>query len=484
MSRRKTLPRQLGLLFLASAALHANVTSAQVDAERFKPAVTHDGWVNAEGSTTRHPDDAFELGAFLNFSKHALVSVDGEGELNQTFVDNRVGIDLLGSLSLTDRFSIGLGLPAYVQSGDVDPSTGGLGDLRLVPKYEILSDRESIGLALAAELRAPTHTGDFSGGARNVQVIPKVIVDHRFRSGWRAGGNVGAAIRETSTFFNIVAGNELVYAAALGYRFGGLDGDTEVGFELNGALGLEQLDAEESPLEAFLFARHDLNPEWEIIGGPGVGLIEGYGVPTFRGFIGVRYRPTSHDQDHDGIADSVDECPRYAEDRDGIEDADGCPEEDPDSDRDGVADVDDECPEDKETINGHEDDDGCPDSGDPRVLFEDGKFKILDTIEFEHGSADVKPESSSLLDQIAQTMKANPDIERIRVEGHTDDTGPRDVNVRLSKQRAAAVRKHLVDRGVSPQRLSSEGYGPDRPLESGTSDDARARNRRVEFVVE
>jgi outer membrane protein OmpA-like peptidoglycan-associated protein len=118
------------------------------------------------------------------------------------------------------------------------------------------------------------------------------------------------------------------------------------------------------------------------------------------------------------------------------------------------------------------------------VVFEEGKFQIVDTIEFEKGSSKLKPESHSLLDQVALTMKANPQIEKIQVEGHTDDTGPREVNMRLSKERAKAVRGYLVDKGVSPQRLSSEGYGPDRPLVDGTNDDARARNRRVEFVVE
>jgi OOP family OmpA-OmpF porin len=89
-----------------------------------------------------------------------------------------------------------------------------------------------------------------------------------------------------------------------------------------------------------------------------------------------------------------------------------------------------------------------------------------------------------VLDQVALTMKANPQFKRVRVEGHTDDTGPRDVNVRLSKERAESVRQYLVKKGVRPNRLSSEGYGPDKPVVEGTSDDARAKNRRVEFIVE
>ncbi|HKY34880.1 MAG TPA: OmpA family protein [Polyangiaceae bacterium] len=465
--------------------LAAAIAEAQVDAERFKPAVTHDGWVTSEGSETRATDDPWEFGAFLNYAHNPLITADGNGELRDHIVGHRLGLDLLASVSLADPFAVGLGLPLYFQSGDADPSVAGLGDLRLVPKLRILRDRDDpFGLALAAELRAPTHTGDFSGGARNVSVVPKLIFDHRFFGGLRLGANAGVAIREGTSFANINAGSEFVYAAALGYRIGGIDGKTELGIELAGAVGLAQTDKEEVPLEALPFVRHDLNEEWEVMGGFGVGVLAGYGVPTFRVFVGVRYQPTSHDADGDGIADSRDKCPNEREDVDNYEDHDGCPEEDPDTDQDGIPDHQDRCPDAKETINGSEDDDGCPDSGDPRVIYEDSQFKILDTVQFEHGSAQIKPESHSLLDQVALTIKANPQVKRVRVEGHTDDTGPRDVNVRLSKERAESVRQYLAKKGVRNNRLSSEGYGPDKPLVDGTSDEARAKNRRVEFIVE
>lgn len=464
----------------------AQLAHAQIDVERFKPAVTPDGWVTAEGSGVRPTDDPLELGLFLNYALNPLVTADEDGELRDQIVGGRLGVDVLGSLTLAKPFSIGLGVPLYVlQRGDADPSFAGLGDLRLVPKLRLLKDRDdAFGLALAAELRAPTHTGDFSGGERSVSAVPKLIADHRFLSGIRIGANAGVAIRESSSFANVTAGNELVYAAALGYRLGGIEGRTELGIELAGAFGLEETDEEESPLEALPFIRHQPSQEWEIQGGFGVGVIAGYGVPTARAFIGVRYRPTSHDADGDGIPDSEDECPNDREDIDGYQDQDGCPEEDPDGDQDGIPDHQDECPDAKETINGVDDDDGCPDSGDPRVVYEDGRFKVLETVQFEHGSATIKPESRSLLNQVALTIKANPQVKRVRVEGHTDDTGPRDLNLRLSRQRAHAVRDYLIRRGVSAKRLSAHGYGPDRPIAEGTSDEARAQNRRVEFVVE
>ncbi len=471
----------LGLLSALSAPAHA-----QVDAQRFKPAVTHDGFVNAEGTAVRHPDDRWELGLWLNYAHNPLVVADADGNLRQSFVAGRLGFDATLSASITRRLALGLALPVFVlQSGDIDPSGAGIGDLRIVPKLELLSDvRDGVGLALLTEVRMPTHSGDFSGGEKALELVPKIALDHRYLNGVRVGFNLGAVVRAGARLLNVRADDELAYAAAIGYRFGGLDGKTEIGIELNGGIGLHEQDSEELPLEALGYLSHAIDRDWQVIGGPGIGVLAGYGVPTVRGFLGIRYTPTSHDLDGDRVSDSEDECPQDPEDRDGIEDADGCPEEDPDYDKDGVANVHDKCPEAKETINGFEDEDGCPDSGDPRVVYEDGHFTVLDTIRFRTGSAEIEPESYGLLDQVALTLKANPEIEHMRVEGHTDDTGPRAFNMQLSEERAHSVRRYLIKRGVNPLRLRVRSYGPDRPKEEGTDEASRARNRRVEFVLE
>ncbi|MEQ9325077.1 MAG: OmpA family protein, partial [Polyangiaceae bacterium] len=184
------------------------------------------------------------------------------------------------------------------------------------------------------------------------------------------------------------------------------------------------------------------------------------------------------------IPDDEDECPNVPEDRDGDDDLDGCPEEDPDDDSDGVPNSDDDCPEQKETINGVQDDDGCPDGGPAKVIYEGGEIKILEKVHFRTGSAEIEDRSHSILNQVALVMKANKNIKKVRVEGHTDDTGPRETNMRLSKARAESVRRYLIYRGVTADRLAAEGYGPDEPLVDDTTDEARGKNRRVEFVVE
>jgi outer membrane protein OmpA-like peptidoglycan-associated protein len=472
-------------LALAASAPRAAAQEAELDVERLKPAVTHDGFVVTEGSAVRDVEDPWEFSLLLNYGYSPLVVVDGDGDVTRRFVSGRLGADVMASVTLADPFAVGLDLPFFLaQTGDPSPSFAGLGDLRIVPKLRLFDDRETLGVALLMEVRVPTHLGDFSGGSRGVGFWPRVAVDHRFSGGLRLGTNLGVSVREPTTFANVKGGSELTYAVALGYRFGGNDGDVELGGELNGAVGIEAADIEEVPLEGLAYLKIDPAEEWQIVFGPGVGVIPGYGVPTFRAFAGIRYAPTSHDRDHDGIGDERDECPDAAEDRDRDRDTDGCPEEDADGDRDGVPDADDDCPTVKETINGEADDDGCPDTGDPRVIYEDGTVRVMDNVRFQSGSAQIDPASYSLLDQVALTLKANPEIKRVRVEGHTDETGTRELNVRLSKSRAQSVRAYLIRKGVSANRLSAEGYGPDRPLKSGDDEASRAKNRRVEFVIE
>lgn len=473
-----------GLVLAVAASASAQETN-DIDVERFKPAVTHDGFVMTEGSGVREPADPWEFGLFLNYARNPLIVGTSDGKVRREIVGGRLGFDLMASVTIAEPFAIGLDIPFFLaQSGEGSPSFAGLGDIRLVPKLRLLDDRDSIGLGLVAELRVPTHTGDFSGGARNVVFWPRIVLDHRFAPGLRFGVNAGVAIREGTTYANVEAASEVTYAAALGYRFGGIDGKVEIGAEANGGIGLAAADLEETPLEALGYVKINPSEEWEIVAGPGIGALAGYGVPVFRVFAGVKYTPTSHDRDSDGVDDERDLCPDVPEDRDADYDSDGCPEEDADDDQDGVPNVDDECPDEKETINGVEDDDGCPDKGEPDVVYEDGEIKMRQMIRFRSGSAELEPESRRTLDQVALVMKAHPEVEEVRVEGHTDETGTRELNLRLSKQRANVVRNYLIRKGVSPGRLTAEGYGPDKPLATGDDPASLAKNRRVEFVVE
>ena len=187
------------------------------------------------------------------------------------------------------------------------------------------------------------------------------------------------------------------------------------------------------------------------------------------------------DNDNDGIPDEYDQCPNAAEDMDGWKDDDGCP--DPDNDEDGVLDKDDKCPNEPETINGYKDEDGCPDTGPPsKVKLERGQIVVLEKIFFDTNKARILPKSYNLLDQVAQVIKGHADF-KIRIEGHTDAQGKIDANLKLSEERAGAVRDYLISRGIVAERLTAAGYGSAQPIADNKSAQGREANRRVEFHI-
>jgi outer membrane protein OmpA-like peptidoglycan-associated protein len=190
------------------------------------------------------------------------------------------------------------------------------------------------------------------------------------------------------------------------------------------------------------------------------------------------------DYDGDGLVGVNDACPRRAEDKDGFEDGDGCP--DVDDDEDGIVDAKDKCPREAETLNGTDDADGCPDeSAEKAVISKNRKqIEIRDRIYFALNEATILPSSNDVLASVARLMEKFPAIKRLRVEGHTDDRGGDDVNQSLSERRAGAVRAYLIRLGVDAARLTSKGYGKSKPLIDERTEEARNTNRRVEFVLE
>jgi outer membrane protein OmpA-like peptidoglycan-associated protein len=185
------------------------------------------------------------------------------------------------------------------------------------------------------------------------------------------------------------------------------------------------------------------------------------------------------DNDKDGILDVNDLCPNDPEDKDGFEDQDGCP--DPDNDKDRILDKNDKCPNEPETYNGFQDDDGCPDKG--RVIVRRGKLEILDKIYFETDKTDIKPVSFPLLDAIAATIKGNPQLLLLEVQGHADERGNDEHNLELTEGRTASVKQALVERGVEPSRLRNHGYGETKPVCTQHNEDCWSKNRRVEFII-
>ena len=167
------------------------------------------------------------------------------------------------------------------------------------------------------------------------------------------------------------------------------------------------------------------------------------------------------DNDQDKILDKDDKCPNEKEDMDGWEDEDGCPELD--NDKDGIPDDKDKCPNKAETYNGNKDEDGCPD-GKQTVVITKTEIRINEKVYFASGQAKIQKRSFKLLNTVAVVLKQNPQVTKLRIEGHTDDVGKDESNLKLSKARAAAVRDYLIKKGVGDARLESEGYGETRPI--------------------
>ncbi len=182
--------------------------------------------------------------------------------------------------------------------------------------------------------------------------------------------------------------------------------------------------------------------------------------------------PAPEDSDGDGFLDERDACPQDP----GIA-PDGCP--DPDADKDGIALPDDQCPDEPETNNGFEDADGCPDEVPDAVRRFSG---TLEGVTFDNGKATLRAPSRPVLDEAVKALTEYPSI-RVEVSGHTDNRGSREINMRLSENRAKTVRDYLVERGIDASRITTRGAGPDEPIDSNATREGRANNRRIEFRV-
>jgi len=119
----------------------------------------------------------------------------------------------------------------------------------------------------------------------------------------------------------------------------------------------------------------------------------------------------------------------------------------------------------------------------PRVEVEETRIRVDEKIHFAFDEATIESDSDSLLQEIAQVMTDNPQLVKIKIEGHTDSQGSSAYNQELSTRRANAVMERLVENGVAAERLEAVGHGESRPLDSSDGEEAHARNRRVEFNI-
>lgn len=493
-------------------------------------------------SSGERPDDAFgvrRLGAFdhLRFGANAVIDYANDPLVikesrnsnadSESIVDHQLTLKLDFSLTLWDRLMLlaGFDAPLMMKGPDapgfnVPPADGaGFGDVSLGGRLRILGDADDVfGLGMQAVVILPTAGNSQSySGEENVAVRPEVIADIRAKV-VRIGATVGVLAHKKITYVDREIGSELLYGVVLGVpiteRF-------ELLGELRGGFDFEHFGSRTSTgVEWLAGAKGNTRSGWWFGAGIGSGLTRGIGTPDLRVVGQVGYltplkekkkeeeKPPVGDRDQDGILDDVDACPDKAEDRDGFGDEDGCP--DPDNDGDGVLDTEDACANEAEDRDGFSDADGCPDpdnDGDavldvedkcpdepgppetqgcaakPTTETEATELFALEKVQFENDKDTILPESYPLLERVKQSLDEHPEIETLRVEGHTDGMGSPPYNMRLSRGRTASVVRWLRDHGVTKDRLEAWGCGELYLIADDATEEGRATNRRVEFKV-
>ena len=304
------------------------------------------------------------------FTIYNVPSPDMIGTTRTQVVKSLVAGELSGAYGLTDSIQLGAVLPVILSmSGDgLDPATAmpaatglqtsGLGDLRLEIKDRFWQ-RGALRLAALGDVTVPSRYGT-GGSAFTGDSLPSLRGS--VAAQWRglddrlaAGGNLGVVLRKPREIYGSTVGEQLSWGVAAGYsvtdRFGIIG-------EVFGRAGFD-FSVDSSPTEAAAGVRVQATRAVSVVAGGGGGLFRGIGSPQVRAFVSVGWAPDTRDSDGDGIANNKDRCPLVAEDKDGFEDDDGCPDNDNDGDhRDDSVD---KCPDQAEDLDGFEDDDGCPD---------------------------------------------------------------------------------------------------------------------------
>jgi len=566
--RRRAAALVAGLALLLAAAPARADRTRNLDLTTFRPMPGVEWQMLSVESPRVGQPGAWFLGLFLDHSVNPLnlESPQIQG-MTDSLVSQRTSFDLAFAYAFGGRFEAGALVPMMQQSGSdstvvrgVDAAQGfSLGDIALHGKARIY-DASPLSLAAAATVTFPTSTsGEFAGvggptaHARLIGGLDIARVS--------IAANAGFRLRGSGEFGDLHQGNEISYAVATSYR---VQRQVWAIGELFGAFGLSRQGSTQgvSPLEWTLGARYRMSREISLGAGFGAGLMGGIGAPDFRGFALVAYTPNASpigqlpststepvvdngDDDGDGIINSKDRCPQQAEDKDGFQDEDGCPDpdndndgfpdgsdpcpmaaedkdgfkdddgcpdedndedgipdaqdkcpdepedkdgfqdrdgcDDPDNDSDGIPDVIDQCALEPETINGKDDDDGCPDEGESLVMVMPDRIEVFEPIRFIGKSDRISRKSHNVLGQVAATLRANRDFIRVRIAVHVQPRNSHDLE--LTQQRAKAVRKWLVQWGIEPERLETKGFGSTRPLVPKNKRGAAKVNDRVEFII-
>ncbi|MBZ9730235.1 OmpA family protein [Salegentibacter sp. JZCK2] len=279
--------------------------------------------------------------------------------------------------------------------------------------------------------------------------------------------------------FEIDNGTHFQHSAGVKFMFGGVDSDGDGIYDKDDECpeipGLPEFngcpDSDGDGIPDHLDACPDVAGLAEFDGCPDT---DGDGIPDPEDecpeVAGLAEFNGCPDTDGDGVPDHKDDCPEEA----GPVENNGCPYEDRDGD--GVLDKDDECPD----VPGTAANNGCPEP-DVEVISELNEYSK--TVLFDLNKATIRTDSEEALQSIAEIMNEYSNT-IFHIEGHTDSTGSAEYNEKLSRERAASVKAWLEENGIPSSRLTSEGYGEERPIATNNTAAGRQDNRRVEISLD
>ncbi len=370
----------LGVLLLSTPASADDAKSGEFSVQKFAPAPGPRNFITVEALRS-DGHKSWSLGAFVNYAANPLTlrscrtasdcsSPNAVNTGDVHVVKTMVTGDVLASFTPIPKLQLGFRLPISMTQGDgIDTDKGtakkgglsgtGLGDPMLEAKMRVIGDVNSpMALGGALFMSAPvghaTAKDKYIGDSSPVVGL-RGIVD--FKAGpLDVGGNLAALYKSQAKLGSTEVGSAMRYGVGAAFNATPViriigEGFGETRFSSKAGTNNLEVDA--------AIQIHPLNSGINLYLGGGPGVIQGVGVPQFRAFAGLMYVREGTDSDGDGIYDADDKCPTDAEDKDGFQDQDGCP--DPDNDGDGIKDAQDKCVDKPETMNGFQDDDGCPD---------------------------------------------------------------------------------------------------------------------------
>ncbi len=330
-----------------------------------------------------------------------ITTSDVQGTIDN--VESLLAADVLFSFNFLKRFSAGFGLPimirqtGYVPEEVYNATTGSrwlqadwtnryyaygvIGDIRIHLKGRILGEEGKDGFVLGAAI-IPTlpmskwtkQGKGYTGSTFFTLTAPRVMASYRYGP-FRAVANLGFKARRKVEYYSAEYGHAITYGVGAAYDlaikpdFFSIEFFAELYGEKN-VVSKNFTDMESAPLMYDGGARFHIQ-DFSVSLAVGGGIISGIGVPQVQGLLGFNWALTTKkdpnefaygtewDVDGDGIDNELDECPDAAEDIDGFQDENGCPDDD--NDTDGIQDGYDSCPNEPEDKDNFRDSDGCPD---------------------------------------------------------------------------------------------------------------------------